>query len=161
MEGIYLLLGSNLQDKRHQLKIARTLITEQIGEILQASALYSTAPWGISKQPDFINQVIQVAYDGKPHQLLDIVLKLEEEMGRERKEKWGPRIIDIDILLFHDEIIEEENLHIPHPGLPERRFALEPLQEIASENIHPVLGVTISELLEDCPDDLMVTRLED
>jgi 2-amino-4-hydroxy-6-hydroxymethyldihydropteridine diphosphokinase len=119
--GIFLLLGSNQGDSRGNLSRAREAIQTLIGPIVTTSSFYRTAAWGKTNQPDFYNQVIQIDTVLEPHTLLDRILNIEYRLGRIRKEKWGPRIIDIDILFYHDKINNTADLILPHPGIPIRR----------------------------------------
>lgn len=155
----YLLLGSNLGNSIKYLSDASDLINLRLGTIRSASSLYQTASWGKHDQPDFINQAIALETKLSPAELLQGVLAIELELGRERNEKWGSRTIDIDILLFADQIIDEPNLKIPHPFLHERRFCLEPLCEIAPKLIHPSLKRPLVDLLNDLSDSLFVKKL--
>ncbi len=155
----YLLLGSNLGNREKHLRDALSLIILRLGNIQEYSSLYCTASWGKYDQPDFINQVVALETHLSPEILLDGVLKIESELGRERNERWGSRTIDIDILLFGREIIDKPNLKIPHPFLHERRFALQPLCEIAPDVIHPLLDKKVSELLAELSDNLSVKKL--
>lgn len=123
------------------------------------SSLYETAAWGIEEQPSFLNQVIAIKTKFEALELLQLVLHIEKLAGRQRDIKWGQRTLDIDILLFNNEIINTPQLTVPHPFLPERRFTLTPLCEIAPHIIHPVLQKTIQQLLEECPDTLGVKKL--
>src|SRR6478609_4150733 len=139
MSRVFLLLGSNLGNAELHLKDATEAIRIQAGLIIQASSIYSTKAWGKTDQPDFLNQVIEISCDQTPHELLGLLLKIEIDLGRVRKEKWGARLIDIDILFFDNEHILESDLKIPHPEIANRRFTLVPLAEIAPDLIHPVL----------------------
>ena len=159
MEGIFLLLGSNQGDRSLSLTKARNAIEDQIGPIKNASTLHNSSPWGIKDQPDFLNQVIEVRVHMNPFELLETIENIEIELGRIRFEKWGPRIIDIDILYYGNQIIQTEKLIVPHPGIPERRFTLEPLNEIAPDFTHPVLQKSNSDLLVLCEDNLEVQSL--
>jgi len=147
-----ILLGTNLGDQESNLGKACELITNQIGPILNQSSVYKTAAWGITDQPDFLNQVIEIETSLIPQVLLEACLSIEDQMGRVRKQKWGERIIDIDILYFDDEIINSSHLTIPHPGIQDRRFTLVPLVEIAANYVHPILRKTHVALLEECND---------
>ena len=149
---VYLLLGSNLGDRLQILQAARELIQKQIGEIDTISSIYETAPWGVLDQPSFLNQVVKVLTSLEPEETLRIILGIEHELGRVRYERWGARVIDIDILYFQDMILDSSRLTIPHPRLHERRFTLTPLAEIAPDFIHPLLKKSSVQLLEVCPD---------
>ncbi len=131
----------------------------KLGIISRRSSLYQTASWGKHDQPDFINQIIELKTSLEPKDLLSGILGIEADFGRKRIEKWGSRTIDIDILLYDDQIVNEPELIIPHPYLAFRRFCLMPLCEIAPEFIHPVLKKNIQELLFELSDDLLVKRL--
>jgi len=157
----YLLLGTNLGDRKANLTNACNKIRNRVGRITKFSKLYETSAWGKTDQPNFLNQAILVETELLPHDLLKIILEIETEMGRTRAEKWEARTIDIDILLFNDAIINLPDLIIPHPHLHERNFALIPLMDIAAEVNHPVLNITIEELYFECSDPLDVFLLED
>lgn len=158
MNQAFLLTGGNLGDKKQNLATARDLINEQLGIIIAASSLYETAAWGITDQPTYLNQALEISTTLNARQLIRRILKLEKQMGRERKEKYGPRVIDIDILLFNDEKHNYRFLKLPHPEMQNRRFALLPLAEIAAEKVHPVFNKTIDELLIECKDELEVKK---
>jgi len=152
MNRAYLLIGGNTKDPLQQLYRAEQLIAEHCGDLLLMSRIYRTAAWGPIPQPDFFNRALLVATSLLPTQLLQTLLQIETEMGRIRTEKMGPRLIDIDILLLDDLQVENPELIIPHPLLAARRFALQPLTEIAPHLLHPVLGKTIETLLNECAD---------
>src|SRR5512138_373431 len=154
MNTAYLLIGGNLGDRKENLSKAIELINEQCGVVRKASSLYETAAWGITDQPSFLNQALEISTSHNAKQLMRKILRIEEMMGRVRKEKFGPRIIDIDILFYKNEIHDLRFLKIPHPELQNRRFVLTPLAEIDPGLQHPVLNKTIAELLEECPDNL-------
>jgi len=158
MNTAYLLTGGNLGDRKKNLADARTQIETQCGKISRVSFLYETAAWGKTDQPNFLNQALELRTELTARQLMRRLLKVEKLMGRVRKEKYGPRIIDIDILLFNSEKHNYPLLKLPHPELPNRRFALMPLAEIAANILHPVLNKTIAELLNECPDTLEVKK---
>ena len=122
-----------------QLHKAIALINRDCGEVVTISSAYETAPWGNTDQPAFLNQALLLETTYTAEMLMPKLLLIEEEMGRKRLNKYGPRMIDIDILLFNDEIHKQPALEIPHPQLPFRRFALVPLSEIAPTVVHPVL----------------------
>src|SRR6187402_499972 len=156
-EGIFLSLGTNIGNKAFNLAQASQLIG-LIGQITKKSSLYSTDAWGNTDQPAFYNQVLEIKTTLPPEDLLENLLSIERELGRVREERWGPRVIDIDILFYHDKIIDSIHLTVPHPGIALRRFVLEPLAEISPDFIHPVLQKTVSSLLAICTDPLSVTK---
>lgn len=149
---LYLLLGANLNDRAQALRRATSLIAERVGKVIQQSALYETAPWGIIDQPAFLNQVLAVNTTLQPEAVLAKTQKIEQELGRIRHEKWGTRTIDIDILYYGTLVMQTETLTIPHPYLHQRRFTLVPLAEIAPDFKHPVLMKTTVNLLAECTD---------
>lgn len=155
----YLLTGSNLYHPLKNITTARTLISQQAGAIIGQSSVYETAPWGDADQSIFVNQVLHIRTALSAQKLMTQLLAIEEQMGRIRWKKWGPRLIDIDILTYGDDVIEEENLMIPHPRISERRFTLAPFAEIAPDLILPTKQKTIARLLEECTDSLTVTKL--
>ena len=159
MRTAYLLIGGNLGNRKENLSKAVSLINEQCGSLTRSSSIYETEAWGNTDQPSFLNQALEISTSLTARQLMRRVLRIEEEMGRIRKEKLGPRIIDIDILLFENEIHDLRFLKIPHPEMQNRRFVLVPLAEINSNLQHPVLKKTIAELLEECPDNLEVKKI--
>ncbi len=159
MQEVYLLLGSNLGDRLEQVGRAAALIEKHIGEIVRKSACYETASWGNTDQPDFINQVLIVRTGLTASGVLERALEIEIRLGRVRHEKWGSRLIDIDILFYGDQVIAEPNLVVPHPHLHERAFVLIPLEEISPDLVHPVLKHTVSELARNLDDALLVKRI--
>jgi 2-amino-4-hydroxy-6-hydroxymethyldihydropteridine diphosphokinase len=158
MNSSYLLIGGNEGDREAALSEARTHL-ETGGAIAKASSLYETAPWGRTDQPWFLNQALLLETPADAPALLKTLLHIEERMGRKRLEKYGSRRIDIDILFFNDAIVRLPDLVIPHPEIANRRFVLEPLNEIAPDFCHPVLHQTVRELLLACTDRLEVKRL--
>ena len=159
MNTVYLLLGSNLGNSKEQLLFAIKNIKKNIGKVIKSSSLYSTAAWGNTEQPDFLNQVIIVETALTPLLLLKEILLIEKKMGRVRTVKNAARIIDIDILFFNNDIINTKSLTVPHPEIQNRCFVLTPLAEIAATHKHPVLKKTIKELLKICPDKLNVQKI--
>lgn len=148
----YLLLGGNLGERLLNLSNARLAIEERCGKITASSCEYETEAWGMKDQPPFLNQALKIETHLPAETLLTELLTIEKSLGRERATKFGPRIIDIDILLYGDAIIEQPHLHIPHPFIQQRRFALVCLNEIASDVKHPVFDKTIQQLLIECTD---------
>jgi len=158
MNKAYLMIGGNLGKREENFEMTRKLIEQCCGPIVKSSSLYETAAWGKTDQPSFLNQALEIETRLNAKQLMRRILKLEKTMGRERAEKYGPRIIDIDILLFNQEEYDYSFLKIPHPEMQNRRFALLPLAEIEPDLQHPVLKKSISQLLEECPDKLEVKK---
>ncbi len=158
MNSTYLLLGSNMGNSTELLSNAIEQIENKIGPLLLQSNLYATAAWGNTSQPDFLNQVIEVNTQLDATETLKEILSIEKNMGRIRTIKNAPRIIDIDILFFNNEIINRSDLIVPHPEIQNRRFVLIPVNEIAPQMIHPVLNKTIEQLLLQCPDQLAVKK---
>jgi 2-amino-4-hydroxy-6-hydroxymethyldihydropteridine diphosphokinase len=159
MNKAYLVIGGNLGEREEYLATARRLIGAQCGQLIAISAIYETAPWGNTDQPAFFNQALQLDTALNARQLIRRLLKVEKLMGRIREEKYGPRLIDIDIILFNDEKHNYHFLKLPHPEMQNRRFVLAPLAEIAADIVHPILKKTITELLEECPDPLPVKKI--
>jgi len=159
MNRAYLLTGGNIGNRKAMLQKAIQLLNEYCGKVTAESSLYETAAWGKTDQSAFLNQALELETGLNARQLIRKILKVEKLMGRERKEKYGPRIIDIDILLFNDETHDIPFLKLPHPEMQNRRFALIPLAEIAADITHPVLKKTIKQLLADCPDKLEVKKI--
>jgi len=155
-KNIFLLLGSNSGDRSDQLKMAIDLIENEIGKIFAKSKIYETAPWGKVHQPIFLNQALKIESPLSPDELLINAQSIEQKLGRTRLEKWGERLIDIDIIYYGDKIIDSSNLVIPHPHLTERKFVLVPLTEISPEFTHPILQKSNAELLKECNDTLGV-----
>ncbi len=155
----YLSLGSNLGDRACNLKSAISQLRAG-GKLRAASEFYETQPVEVTNQPWFINCVIALETDKTPEQLLTLALNIEAGMGRVRQSDKGPRTIDIDIVLFGDEVVSEPGLSIPHPAMAERRFVLQPLAEIAPEAFHPILKKTARELLAALPEGQDVRRVD-
>ena len=159
MSTAYLLIGGNLGNRKENLLTAISLINKQCGALTKSSSIYETEAWGKTDQPSFLNQALEISTSLNARQLMRKILKIEKEMGRIREEKLGPRIIDVDILLFDNEIHDLRFLKIPHPEMQNRRFVLVPIAEIDPTLQHPVLKKTIAELLEECPDNLEVRKI--
>ncbi|MEW5747098.1 MAG: 2-amino-4-hydroxy-6-hydroxymethyldihydropteridine diphosphokinase [Nitrospirota bacterium] len=145
----YIGIGSNLGDRRANCLRAVALLKERGIAVTKVSSLYETKPWGMAEQPDFINMAVEAETALGPEELLELLKDVERAMGREPSITWGPRLIDLDILLYDDIPIDKERLHIPHPLMQQRRFVLEPLAEIAPDRVHPVLKRTIRQLKEE------------
>jgi 2-amino-4-hydroxy-6-hydroxymethyldihydropteridine diphosphokinase len=146
----YLSLGSNLGDRAANLREAQKRL-ENVGRILCVSSYYETEPVEFTEQGWFLNCALALETGLTPQELMKSILRIEEEMGRRRVQKKGPRTIDIDILLFGDQVVNSAEITIPHPAMRQRRFVLEPLAEIAPGTRHPVLNKTIRELLDELP----------
>lgn len=158
MNSAYLILGGNMGNRVKNLETACIFITQRAGTVIQKSAYYQTAAWGNTEQPDFLNQVLLLHTSLAAPALMPVLLNIESLMGRVRNKKNDPRIIDIDLLLYNDEIYQQPQLTVPHPQLQNRRFVLAPLNELAPQLVHPVLHKTIAQLLIECPDTLDVKK---
>jgi 2-amino-4-hydroxy-6-hydroxymethyldihydropteridine diphosphokinase len=153
----YLSLGSNVGDRVAHLRDAIARL-ESIGRVVSVSSFYATEPVEVTDQPWFLNGAVGLETALTAEQLMARLLQIEQEMGRRRIQKKGPRTIDIDILLFDDLILDSPDVTIPHPAMQKRRFVLEPLAEIAAEARHPGIKKTIRELLEELPAGQSVRR---
>ncbi|MEN9350225.1 MAG: hypothetical protein RL372_1203 [Bacteroidota bacterium] len=158
MNTAYLLIGGNLGDRAAYLQMAQTKIADTCGNITNTSSIYETAAWGNTSQPSFYNQAIVVSTTLSPEALMDQLLSIELEMGRVRDQKYGPRTIDLDILMIDGLVFNTEKLTIPHPQMHNRRFALLPMVEVAPTLKHPLLDQSIEDLLQNCPDTLDVQK---
>jgi 2-amino-4-hydroxy-6-hydroxymethyldihydropteridine diphosphokinase len=157
-ELVFLSLGSNLGDRVANLNTAVSRL-QNLGEVSAVSSFYETEPVGFAAQPWFLNCVVTLKTEKTPEQVLTGIVRLEKEMGRVRAQKNGPRIIDVDILLFGDLILQTKGLSIPHPEMHQRRFVLEPLAEVAPEVRHPGLKLTIRDLRDELPPGQAVRKL--
>jgi 2-amino-4-hydroxy-6-hydroxymethyldihydropteridine diphosphokinase len=158
MAHTFIGLSTNLNNKLQNLKIA-TQHLAKLGTILKESSIYQTESWGIDNQPDYLNQVILIDTKIPAQELITELLEIEKEMGRTREYKFAPRIIDLDILFYNQQIISSAHLTIPHPHIAERNFVLAPLAEIAPNFIHPVLKLPIKKILQICPDQKKYIKL--
>jgi 2-amino-4-hydroxy-6-hydroxymethyldihydropteridine pyrophosphokinase len=156
MNKTYLLIGTNEGNRLQHLNNAKFLIEQKVGKIISASSIYETAAWGKHDQPDFLNQVVRVDTLLTAQTCMQEILLIENAMGRIRTKKNDPRIIDIDILFFNNETINQTGLIVPHPELQNRRFVLIPMNELSPDLVHPGLHQSISYLLSTCKDDLPV-----
>ena len=141
--AIYIALGTNLGNKENNLKEALRLLTVKGITVSRVSDFIVTKPYGVTDQPDFLNAVAEIETDKSPTELLHILLQIEREMGRKRIRRWGERNIDLDLLLYHDRVIDLPDLKVPHPDMQNRDFVLRPLVQIAPDAVHPVLGKTV------------------
>lgn len=158
-QEIYVALSSNLGDRLANIRKAIELMKEERIEIIEESSIYETEPVGYREQGWFLNSVVKGRTEFSPGRLWKRLEKIEKSMGRESEIKWGPRIIDLDILFYENKILNGKQLQIPHSELHKRKFVLVPLEEIALELVHPVLKKTISELLRDLKDNSQVELL--
>lgn len=157
----FLLLGGNLGDRLLNLKLASQAILATCGEITKSSSIYETLAWGVTEQPNFLNQVIEVDSKLNPYELLAQINKIEKDLGRKRHQRWHERTIDIDILYYGNECVNSEALTIPHKELHNRKFTLVPLVEIAPNFVHPILKKTNLALLQSCMDELEVWEFQE
>lgn len=148
MARAYLSIGSNQGGRVENCIIAVAKLAQK-EKVSKVSDIYETEPWGKTDQPEFMNVAVEVETQLTPHELLETCKRIESTMGRVSGERWGPRIIDLDVLLYEERVIEDEDLILPHPRMHERRFVLQPLTDIAPQVRHPLLDKTAAELLED------------
>tara|TARA_Y100000385_G_C12765241_1_gene496856 strand:- start:103 stop:588 length:486 start_codon:yes stop_codon:yes gene_type:complete len=161
MNTVYLLLGSNLGNSKELFQQATRMLQSTVGLVSKYSSLYESPPWGFQHENNFINQALKITTELPPLEILSCCLSVEQQLGRSRQSsaKYQARTIDIDILLFNTESVNEKDLIIPHKHLHNRRFALLPLTEIGPNQIHPKLDKTISQLLYSCSDNSEVSKL--
>ena len=153
-----LLIGGNLGDRNAYLDFAMSHLGKSIGSIIKRSDRYESEAWGDRANHPFLNQVVEIETTLQPNEILKGILSIEQMAERTRIERWGDRTLDIDVLFIENQIIDEENLTVPHPRLAERKFTLMPLHDIDSEFIHPVMQKSIATLLEECTDNLNVNK---
>jgi len=160
MARVYFLLGGNIGNREELLSEAIRKMTFQLGECIETSSLYETEPWGFTHEQNFLNQVAVFESRLSALDILDRTQAIEKELGRIRKTtQYCERTIDIDILFYGNELIEEERLTVPHPRIQERLFALCPLEELIPNYLHPKLQKSIKVLKDECPDSLKVNKL--
>ncbi len=147
MAIVHIGIGSNLGSREKNCMKSLDLLSAAGIVVRKRSSMHETEPWGVREQPDFINMVVEVETGLEPLKLLKALKEIEDKMGREETHKWGPRIIDLDILFYNDLVIDTPELKIPHPLIHEREFVLKPLSEIAPDKVHPVPKKTVRELL--------------
>ena len=158
----YIGIGSNLGSPLENCKKSIALLGEQPGiEVIACSSFFETEPVGPADQNWFLNAVAKIATDLEPLPLLEILLAIESDMGRIRNEKWGPRVIDLDLILFKDRVLKNSRLEIPHPLMAQRRFVLAPLAELAPDLIHPIEKKAVRQLLSELPEDKKIIRLQE
>lgn len=147
MNIVYIAFGSNIGDRGTAIEEALNLIEQNEMKIVKRSKIYETEPYGYVDQPSFLNGAVEVETNLSCRDVLERLLSIENQIGRVREFKWGPRIIDLDIIFYNNEIYDEEDLKVPHPDMQNRDFVLRPLNELCPDYVHPVLDKTIRELL--------------
>ncbi len=147
MSIAYIGIGSNLGNREENCEKAIVLLIKRGLKVIKRSSLCETEPWGVKEQPEFINMTVEVETHLRPEGLLKNLKEIETDLGRRESKRWGPRIIDIDILFYNNLVINTPELEIPHSGIKDREFVLKPLSEIAPDKIHPVLKRSIKNLL--------------
>jgi|TARA_B100000902_G_scaffold397755_1_gene462470 2-amino-4-hydroxy-6-hydroxymethyldihydropteridine diphosphokinase len=156
IENIFLGLGSNLGDRKLNLKKSITLLNSRVGRILNKSRIYESEPWGLKEQSHFLNQVIEIESQIEPIDLLNICKNIELDMGRKSEIRWGKRVIDIDILYYKSRVINNKNLVVPHKLMHERNFVMIPLNDLNEYHQHPILKRSNKEILNNCIDSCKV-----
>ena len=152
MPTAYIGIGSNLGNRSENCERSIQLLEEESGiKVTKRSSMSETEPWGIKDQPKFINMAVEIVTDLEPEALLSLLKKIETESGRTPGRRWGPRVIDLDILFYDDLILKTPGIEIPHPEICKRDFVLIPLKDIAPDKVHPMLKKTIRELQHEMP----------
>ena len=149
MPTVYIGIGSNLGKREKNCEQAIKLLTENGANITRRSSMIETEPWGVKDQPRFINMAVEVETLLVPEELLSLLKNIEIDVGRKDTIRWGPRVIDLDILFYDELVVKTDRLEVPHQGISKREFVLRPLAEIVPDKVHPVLGKKIRELLGD------------
>lgn len=149
---VHLLLGSNVGDRQANLEQAIQEIEHRIGTVLKASARYETTPWGFEKQDLFLNQALVIATKLSPPEVLAVALVIQDKHAVVKSQKYGPRMLDIDIIFYENKVIRSRKLTLPHPRMHKRNFVLIPLDEIAGDIVHPIFNKTVHELALACTD---------
>ena len=149
MAKVYIGIGSNLGNREENCEKAIGLLLENGITVTRMSSMVETEPWGVTEQEKFINTAVEARTDMGPEELLAALKKIEFDMGRLPSARWGPRLVDLDILFYDDLVMKTDDLEIPHRDIKERGFVLKPLAEIAPDKVHPVLKKRVSELLEE------------
>lgn len=156
MSAAYIALGSNLEPREYYMRQAVRRLGK-LGKILKIGRLYESDPYGVTEQPAFLNSALILETALPPRELLPALKAIEQRLGRRKRQRWGPREIDLDIIFYGDMVVREENLHIPHDDYRNRRFVLQPLAELEPDFVAPGSGRTLRQALQDCPDQ---TRLK-
>ena len=160
MNTIYIQLGSNIGERESFITKSMHQVEDAIGKIITASSIFETTAWGNENQNNFLNSVIKIKTPFDAFTILQKSQEIENNLGRERSDKWGERTIDIDILFYNNKIINTKELTVPHPLIQKRKFVLVPLSEIAPNYMHPILKKNISTLLSECKDTQKVLDYE-
>ena len=160
MNIVFLQLGSNLGNRELLLQDAVLAIEDRVGPVVEKSRIYESTPWRVEGQENYLNLIVKVKTELMADDVLSTILDIEQKLGRIRIEKWGERLIDIDIIFYNDEIIETPQLCVPHKHMHERMFVLTPLDNIAPDMVHPKYNKTVEELLKQCTDTQLVKEYE-
>ena len=156
---VVLSLGGNIGDVKEVFELTIIHLKKKVGTVSLFSSLYQTKAWGVENQPDFLNQVVVIDSELPPFKVLENCLAIELELGRVRKEKWHERVIDIDVLFYGNELINSEELIVPHPHIQDRNFILSPLVEIMPDFVHPSYNKSLTDLKISCKDKLAVVKI--
>ena len=159
MNLVFLQLGSNLGDREQLLQDAIDAIEDRVGVVIKKSQIYESTPWRAEGQKNYLNQILKVETNLQVYDVLSVILSVEQMLGRVRIEKWGERLIDIDIIFFNEVIIETPQLCVPHKYMHDRMFVLKPLHDIAPHMQHPKYNKTIEQLIKECTDTELVKEL--